>query len=526
MAMLRYGHAAVSTPIVAPDKWMDKKVSAGRVKVARSMIAKYDPSKWLLSHVSIIASVDTEFADPKDPKSNYLIIPEHSKFVNHNGDCWESELLRSTYKTFLNADKFVENVQSPELSKGKVINVALREVTLRKRIDGKDLTTLYVDILIATNRMHQDLIEKIISGEYNATSMGCLIAYSQCSQCGNIASDEPQLCQHVRYYKNNFFHDKNGVRRIVAELCGRAEDPESCKFVDASWVRKPAFEGAVLRNIVEPGDDVSEKIRAAIQVPSFKAEPGMLLRAASEAASTLLREIKAEEEAEAPAADAEPPAADMDSPSADETAEPPMGLDQPADPAAEQGAAGLGDMGTGAEPQAEPQIQEPAEDATVKEVEELFTKNILNKIRSKLLKDEAKQKAKQEDRPLESEEASRTSIVRDANNYQRLLLAAKAQGNPKLINGVHILSNTSDWPSFKKYGYTKKDALGLLAFADRAFSKNPVEPDTVKALANIKVAGTSSQEIFTHLILETGKKISSDHGKRILKWAKILSDFE
>ena len=176
MAMLRYGNASLITPVVDPFKWIEKKVPAGRVKVARSVIAKYDPNKWLLSHVSIMASVDTDLADKKDKKSNYLIIPEYSQFVNNNGDAWERELLRATYKTFLGSDSFIEHVQIPELSKGKVIDVALREVPIGKNPEGKDLTTLYVDILIANNKDHSDLIEKIKDGSYDSVSMGCFLA--------------------------------------------------------------------------------------------------------------------------------------------------------------------------------------------------------------------------------------------------------------------------------------------------------------------------------------------------------------
>lgn len=531
MAMLRYGHAAVSTPIVAPGKWLDKKVPAGRVKVARSMIARYDPSKWLLSHVTIIASVDVDLANPKDPKSNYLIIPEHSQFVNNNGDCWERNLLKSTYKTFLNADNYVEHVQIPELSKGKVIDVALREVPVAKGIDGKDITTLYVDILIATNRAHSDLIDKIKTGEYNATSMGCLIAYSQCSQCGNIAADEPQLCHHVRYYKNNFFHDQNGIRRIIAELCGRAEDPDSCKFVDASWVRKPAFGGAVLRNIVEPGEDVSEKIQTAIAVPSFQPQPGMMLRAASEAASTLMREIKAQEEGGEGGGEgggeAAPPGDDTDFPPAGDTADAPLDLDQPG-AEGDQAAAPSPDQG-GAEGEAapEPQIQEPEEDATVKEVEDMMTKHILNKIRRKLLKDEVKERTKEGDRPTEMSNESRESLVREAsNNVQRILKAAKEQGNPKLVNGLMILSNLNDWKAFRKYGYSRDDVLALLSFSDQALSDSPIGMDMVKAMSRIKTAGVHPQRLFTELIIETGCKPSALQGKKLLKWAKILSAFE
>lgn len=948
MAMLRYGNAAISTPIVAPGKWLDKKVSAGRVKVARSMIARYDPSKWLLSHVTIIASVDVDLADPKDPKSNYLIIPEHSQFVNNNGDCWERNLLKATYNTFLNADNFVEHVQIPALSKGKVIDVALREVPVAKGFDGKDITTLYVDILIATSRAHGDLINKITSGEYNSTSMGCgiagtpitigdgsfvniedvkigdvvlthkgrerrvtslystditelplysvsytggyeplrltaehpiliatersarctyqnkpckvgshqsqcywnsrkrgkvkiecgrdkdtyqydfkfvpisevkkgdyivktfpteivdnevfskdicrllglylgdgyigwqwdvkektkkypayigfcfnlkekalhaevleilkkvcpgktvtpkevperngyylnvydkdlaslffeaggeyswhkkvskevmllpkekqleiisglfdsdgcyytkdrslnislsssvlmnqahlmllrcgiinshqsvmrkasgkkkvsekykqetirvgkaysrlinsrkntnygddlerdsndffmydnyllcpvksvtalnfcgkvynfsveedesylvrdvavhncLIAYSQCSQCGNIAADEPQLCHHIRYYKNNFFHDQNGVRRIIAELCGRAEDPDSCKFVDASWVRKPAFGGAVLRNIVEPGEDVSEKIQKAVSVPSFEAQPGMMLRAASQAASTLMREINAQEEgggegsgdaATSSGNDTEPPGDDTDFPPAEENAEAPLSLDQPgaegdqggdqggdqeADPASEPSS----DQATGeGEAAPEPQIQEPEEDATVKEVEEMMTKQVLNNIRRKLMKNEMKVRTKQDNRPTELATDARESLVRDASSVQRILKAAKKQGNPKLINGLMILSNLSDWKAFRKYGYSRDDVLALLSFSDQALSEYPVDMAMVKAVSRIKTAGMNPQRFFTELIVETGCRPNPAQGKKLLKWAKILSTFE
>lgn len=533
MAMLRYGHAAVSTPIVAPEKWIDKKVPVGRVKVAKSVIARYDPSMWLLSHVTIIASVDVDLADPKDKKSNYLIIPEHSQFVNNNGDCWERNLLKATYKTFLNADNYCEHVQIPELSKGKVIDVALREVPIAKGPDGKDITTLYVDILIATNKSHVDLIDKIKTGEYNATSMGCLIAYSQCSQCGNIAADEPQLCQHVRYYKNNFFHDQNGIRRIIAELCGRAEDPDSCKFIDASWVRKPAFEGAVLRNIVEPGDDISEKIQTAIAVPSFQPQPGMMLRAAAQEASTLMREIRAADEGdEVESPEADPPKDDTDFPPPGEEADDPLSVDQPGKEETQEEAPsevglGLGETPTGDQEgqKQELEIQEPAEDATVKEVEDMMTKHILNKIRRKLLKEEVNERTKPEERPTESEEEERESIVREAS-VNTLIKKAKECKNPKLINGLMILSNLKNWSDFNKYGYNRNDALAVLSFVDQNLSKNPVDIDTVRVLSRIKTANINPQNLFTEIIVETGKKPNPVQGRKILKWANILSILE
>jgi hypothetical protein len=932
MSMLRFGNAALVTRIVDPFKWVDKKVPAGRVKVARNIIAKYDPSKWLLSHVSIIASVDVELADQKDKKSNYLIKPEYSAFVNNNGDSWERELLKATYKTFLGADNYVEHVQIPELSKGKVIDVALREVPIGKDIDGKDLTTLYVDILIATNKTHTDLIEKIKDGTYNATSMGCgiagtkiilpngsikfienvmvgdevlthtgkskkvtalfnkyvsdvslysvdyigaeeplrltgehpiliafsdsvkctyqksrcrvdrnqsmcswnskggkkkiecgrdkntyeygfkfvpisevskgdyivrvfptdttdseiftedicrllgiyagdgyigwqwatnidhitqqktytkrypayigfclglkekklqeevlellnkispsvtitskevperngfyinvydkdlsklfyencgegawtksfsdkvmvlpkdkqlkiisgmfdtdgcyqektnslhyssasinllnqlhllllrngignarervlrkdtgkkkgqgkyfqetvtvnknfsfkvpscknksfgiepkikkedcfffnnyylsqiktithlrfsgniynfsveedesysvdnvavhncLIAYSQCSQCGNIAEDEPKLCKHVRYFKNNFFIDKNGVKRIIAELCGRAEDPGSNKFIDASWVKKPAFEGALLRNLVEPSEDISEKLNKAMLFPSFQPQPGMLLRAASQSAAALVNEIQAQNEAApdpasspAPKEPKEPAGDDTDFPAAPE-GDTPLKLDEP--PAEEAPAAEAPVPEAPAAPQ--PQIQEPAEDATVKEVEDLFTKNILNKIRKKLLKDDAELKTAPGDKPIVSESLN-DNFIKTSDSKNHLIKLARTTGNKRLINGFMILSNIENWESLKRYGYDRRDVLGMLHFIDKNMSSNPVGSDAVLALSKIKTANSSPQSFFTEMIIEIGRQPSVKEAKKLIKWAKILS---
>jgi hypothetical protein len=54
------------------------------------------------------------------------------------------------------------------------------------------------------------------------------------------------------------FKDKDGIERIVAELCGRSikkngkwvGDPKSVRFIEASWVEHPAFYGAVLNHYI------------------------------------------------------------------------------------------------------------------------------------------------------------------------------------------------------------------------------------------------------------------------------------
>lgn len=238
MAMYRYGSATVVEPSVAPQAWQQS-VCCGhkgacacgtktcRVKLAKTVLAKYSPEKWLLSHCSIMAAVDTELADPKDPKSDWMIHPAYSQFVNNNGDAWSKQMLAACYKTFIGANNYCEHIQIQELSKGKVIDAALREVTIGKDASGKDLTTYYVDILIATERKHKDLVANIESGKVSHLSMGCKIAHSTCSKCGKKAVDETQACAHVRYEKNSTFIDTFGVTRKVAELCL----PGNCKVL-------------------------------------------------------------------------------------------------------------------------------------------------------------------------------------------------------------------------------------------------------------------------------------------------------
>ena len=198
MAMLKYGTAIVAEPSVSSDQWQ-KSVCCGhkascacgtkscRVKVARTVLAKYDPEKYLLSHCSIIAAVDVDSAKTsKSEHKDYLIKPEYSKFVNNNGDAWTKSLLAKTYKSFIGANNYLEHVQIPELSKGKIVDAVLREVPVGKDKNGKDITTYYVDILVATERKHKDLVAKIEHGEMSTLSMGCFLEGTEITMSDGI----------------------------------------------------------------------------------------------------------------------------------------------------------------------------------------------------------------------------------------------------------------------------------------------------------------------------------------------------
>jgi len=198
-------------------------------------IKSFSPKDYLFSHCTIIASVDTE----EDCEHHIKISSE--KYINQNYDSWTRGTLKNTYRSFIGAPNYVEHVQVPELSKGTIVDAVLRD------IKGE---TLYCDILVATNRKHKELIQRIKTGSMKAMSMGCIAAYTFCTKCGNKAHNEQQLCDHVRQQKGSKFIDKRGNFRTIAELCGHESDPNSVKFIEASWVETPAFSGAVLRNVI------------------------------------------------------------------------------------------------------------------------------------------------------------------------------------------------------------------------------------------------------------------------------------
>ena len=263
MARLVYADAIVKN-VVTPKTWNNVRnaatqlVDAEKIVDVRKILADFSPDKYLLTHATIVASVDVEPSPLASDGKPYYIKESCSKYVNQNGDCWERELLLNTFRSFVGAYNYLEHVQIPQLSKGRIIDAVARPVD--------DNGSIYIDILVATSKIHRSLVASIESGEMGTLSMGCSIKYSRCSKCGRKAADEVDLCDHIRYSKNQFFYDENGVKRIIAELCGDKDDPDSNVFIEASWVANPAFQGAVLRNIIlakEDDREYAEKIERA-----------------------------------------------------------------------------------------------------------------------------------------------------------------------------------------------------------------------------------------------------------------------
>jgi hypothetical protein len=295
MGFSKYTKATFTNPVITQAGWDDVRSKAflpsPTFEVRRAsqvVLQQYDPAQYLLSHCTIIASVDTE--NPGMPTGNqmfdglqinrqfpdFYVTPGTTKYVNNNQDCWERKLLLASFRTFIGGENYVEHIQIPELSKGKIIDAAARDI-------GE---SVYVDILIATDRKHKSLIEAITSGQLSTLSMGCHVSFTVCTKCGNVAEDETQLCRHIKYEKGNWFLDGKGQRRKIAELCGHiTKEPGSVKFIEGSWVAHPAFSGAVLRSILDPktaelAEAARHKIQVAYMRPTEVFDPSVMQKAA------------------------------------------------------------------------------------------------------------------------------------------------------------------------------------------------------------------------------------------------------
>jgi hypothetical protein len=429
MAFRKFANATVVKAGIDLSSWNSVRTQGGKPNfgqrdAAKVVLQEYNPKDYLLTHCTIIASVDTEKSEEALGKqmvegfqierkyADWLVTPKTTKYINNNHDCFERKLLLSSFGTFIGGSNFVEHIQIPELSKGKLLDAAARDLG----------DTVYVDILIATDRKHKPLITAIKNGSLQTLSMGCFVPgtpismaggarlpieevwpgsmvlthkgrarevlnqqtrgghwsmrrmrvegvpdsieatsthpffvfrstkveveqvcaselqvgdymifpsdpdrvkapitsiesfeyegyvynievdedhsyqvngiatkncqveFTICTKCGNVAYDETQICSHIRYFKGNKYVDASGIERKTAELCGHInEEPGSVKFIEASWVANPAFEGAVLRSFITPEEikQVEKRMQVAFSMPSRVPDPNSLQKAAS-----------------------------------------------------------------------------------------------------------------------------------------------------------------------------------------------------------------------------------------------------
>ena len=187
MALMKYARAQVMHPRITGAAWQGiRKQASSAPTASKNLVAQageilgetFSPDRYLLTHCSIVASVDvdtvpnvklgTEKVGSRTVTrkwADYYIKPESAQFVNNNGDSWSREVLMKSFRTFIGAHNFLEHVQIEEQSKGRIVDAVARDIG----------PSVYVDILVATDRKHAQLVHDIENGRMGTLSMGCFL---------------------------------------------------------------------------------------------------------------------------------------------------------------------------------------------------------------------------------------------------------------------------------------------------------------------------------------------------------------
>ena len=161
--------------------------------------------------------------DHVDRRPGYLYVRSRaiSSRINENYDGFDAEEIKKGYQTFMGKPVFVSHHnQNHRRARGAIVAVALHEDHLAT---GEPDT--WVEVLMEVDAVSfPKLAQGILAGEIARTSMGCDVAYSRCTFCGNKAYTEAEYCSHIPRLKGKRIRRVNAATGesqevLVAEQC-------------------------------------------------------------------------------------------------------------------------------------------------------------------------------------------------------------------------------------------------------------------------------------------------------------------
>ena len=211
----------------------------------------FNTKQYLFTHSTIVASVKLQ-------SDGHTIADPCQQLVNANGNAWSNEVLAASFRTFVGKPNFYQHYQIQGFQKGIILDSILRPVTYVGS-NGKTAQIFYCDLLIATNRKHKQIVDRIIKGQLSTLSMGASAQIVQCSYCGKTFKDDQEECEHLKYHLNDYLQNQQGKKVFVSQLIGALDEngkyiEGSCEFIQASWVQNPAFQGACLNYFIAEQD--------------------------------------------------------------------------------------------------------------------------------------------------------------------------------------------------------------------------------------------------------------------------------
>jgi hypothetical protein len=192
------------------------------------MIYKIAHSPILDSDIETTATLhkdNSEWNFEKRPGMLYVVVRAVSVGTNGNGDHFTEEELRKSYKTFIGKGVFVNHASNDvEKKRGKIVDAKWCE----------DRGEIYIKTVLEVNaEAFPELARMIKSGMVDSVSMGCSVAYSNCSVCNNKAATTKQYCMHVRMHKGGAYDGRqvyeinHGIEFIEVSFVTTGADPQA-----------------------------------------------------------------------------------------------------------------------------------------------------------------------------------------------------------------------------------------------------------------------------------------------------------
>ena len=157
------------------------------------------------------------------PRPGFLYVRSRaiSSRANDNHDEFPADEIVKAYRTFLGKPCFVNHHNANHRrARGVIVAVALHR---DRAPDGRPDT--WAECLMEIDAVrYPKLAKAIIEGRVNRTSMGVDVEESECTACGNKASDPAQYCQHLPAMKGRKIRrrdPKTGKLKeeIIREIC-------------------------------------------------------------------------------------------------------------------------------------------------------------------------------------------------------------------------------------------------------------------------------------------------------------------
>lgn len=156
------------------------------------------------------------------PRPGFLYVRSRaiSSRTNDNYDTFPASEIKAAWRTFLGKPVFVNHHnEHVARMRGAIIDAALHEDT---NPDGTPDT--WVEVLMEVDAVRfPRLAELVMRGDIERTSMGCNVAYSICSFCGNKAETPMEYCPHIARMKGSLIYRTTASGRreavLVSEIC-------------------------------------------------------------------------------------------------------------------------------------------------------------------------------------------------------------------------------------------------------------------------------------------------------------------